>query len=112
LARDPGKVAPFLADAELRGHDLDPMYMIMLIKNLSPDYIVWDKAASIRFKRPGKGTLFARFLLDEEELTSIKVALENESSVDRIYHVDLVDRQGIVHAEVEKIIYISKPVIR
>jgi hypothetical protein len=91
---------------------VDPMYMIMLIKNLGPEYIVWDKAAYIRFKRPGKETLFARFLLDEEELTSIKTALENESSIDRAYQVDLVDRQGIVHAEVEKIIYISKPVIR
>lgn len=91
---------------------VDPMYMIMLIKNLGPDYIVWDKAASIRFKRPGKETLFARFLLDEEELISIRAALEHESSINRAYQVDLVDRQGIVHAEVKKIIYISKPMIR
>jgi hypothetical protein len=33
--------------------------MIMLIKALGPDYIVWDKAATIRFLRPGRETLHA-----------------------------------------------------
>src|SRR5215471_15876677 len=45
---------------------VDPIYMIMLIKVLGPRYTVWDKAAIIRFKRPGRETLFARFLLTEE----------------------------------------------
>ena len=36
---------------------IDPIYMVMLIKILGPEYIVWDKAAAIRFKRPGKSTL-------------------------------------------------------
>ena len=40
---------------------VDPMYMIMLIKLLGSDYIVWDKAASIRFRKPGRTTLFATF---------------------------------------------------
>lgn len=34
---------------------LDPI-MIMLIKLLGPEYEVWDKAASIRFRRPGRST--------------------------------------------------------
>jgi hypothetical protein len=32
----------------------DPWLMYMLIENLGPDFIVWDKAASIRFKKPGR----------------------------------------------------------
>ena len=43
---------------------IDPIYMRMLIKTLGADYIVWDKAAKIRFKRPGKETLFADFFFD------------------------------------------------
>ena len=31
---------------------IDPFYMLMLIKLLGPDFIVWDKAATIRFRRP------------------------------------------------------------
>ena len=35
---------------------VDPFYMIMLIRNLGSEYIVWDKAATIRFKKPGKSS--------------------------------------------------------
>ena len=31
---------------------VDPHYMIMLIKILGPEYTVWDKTATIRFRRP------------------------------------------------------------
>lgn len=30
----------------------DPFYMPMLISNLGSDYVVWDKAAHIRFRKP------------------------------------------------------------
>lgn len=50
---------------------VDPIYMVMLIRLLGEDYIVWDKVATIRFKKPGKETLYARFRLDEDELNAI-----------------------------------------
>ncbi|MFQ5777554.1 MAG: DUF4442 domain-containing protein [Terriglobia bacterium] len=87
---------------------VDPFYMVMLIKLLGPDYVVWDKAATIRFKKPGRTTLYARFVLAEEELRAIKAALEQAPSVDRTYYVDLTDAEGVVHASVEKIIYIAR----
>jgi hypothetical protein len=87
---------------------VDPFYMIMLIKTLGPEYVVWDKAARIGFRRPGRGMLTARFLLTEEELHAIKAALENAPSVDRTYTVELVDANGAVHAEVEKVVYIAR----
>ncbi len=87
---------------------VDPMYMILLIKILGPDYVVWDKAATIRFRKPGRGTLYARFLIEEEEIRTIRSLLGTASSIDRIYRVDLADAAGIVHAEVEKTIYIRK----
>ncbi len=86
----------------------DPMYMIMLIQNLGPDYVVWDKAATIRFKKPGRSTLFARFVLDEAELGEIRRLLESAPSIERVYVVELVDADGTVHAAVEKTIYIRK----
>lgn len=86
---------------------VDPFYMIMLMKNLGPDAVVWDKAASIRFRKPGRGTLTASFLLDEAELVEIRRLLLEQPKVDRSYTVQLVDREGVVHAEVEKVIHIS-----
>ncbi len=87
---------------------VDPFYMMMLIHNLGPDYVVWDKAATIRFKKPGRATLYARFVLTEEELAAIKETLQRERSVDRTYQIDLTDAEGVVHATVEKIVYIAR----
>lgn len=87
---------------------VDPIYMLMLIKCLGPDYVVWDKAATIRFRRPGRSTLTATFKLDDAELDEIKNGLETEPKLDRTYRVELADANGIVHAEIDKIIHISK----
>ena len=87
---------------------VDPIYMIMLIQLLGPGYVVWDKAASIRFKKPGKTTLTARFVIDEAETDAIKAALADQPTIDRAYQIDLVDRDGVVHASVEKTIYIRR----
>jgi acyl-coenzyme A thioesterase PaaI-like protein len=86
---------------------IDPIYMLMLIKNLGREYVVWDKAANIRFKRPGRETLFAEFLLTEEELSEIKTILETRKSIDRIYQVELKDETGKVYALIEKTLYIA-----
>jgi len=85
---------------------VDPIYMVMLIQRLGPEYVVWDKAASIRFKVPGRSTLFASFRVEDEELEAIRSGLEEEDSVDRSYTVELVDEKGTVHAVVEKLIHI------
>ena len=87
---------------------VDPVYMVMLIRLLGPEYVVWDKAASIRFRRPGRTTLYARFVLDDAELDAIRDTLTRETAVDRTYTVDLVDADGVVHATVEKVIHIRK----
>jgi acyl-coenzyme A thioesterase PaaI-like protein len=87
---------------------VDPMYMIMLIKILGPGYTVWDKDATVRFRKPGRSTHFARFLLEEEEIREIRRLLDGGSPIDRVYTVDLADAVGVVHASVEKTIYLRK----
>lgn len=87
---------------------IDPLYMLMLMHILGKDYIVWDKAANVRFRKPGKTTLYADFLLTPDEITEIKRLAEVERSVDRIYNVELKDKDGVVHATIEKTLYIAK----
>jgi acyl-coenzyme A thioesterase PaaI-like protein len=87
---------------------VDPVYMIMLIRALGPEYVVWDKAASIRFRRPGRTTLYARFVLSDEEVAAVRAAADREPSVDRVYRVELTDAAGTVHAEVEKTIHVRR----
>ena len=87
---------------------IDPIYMLMLIKILGNGYVVWDKAATIRFKKPGKDTLFVDFRLDREEIAEIKRLAETERSVDRVYDLELKDANGVIHARIEKTLYIAK----
>lgn len=87
---------------------VDPIYMIMLIKALGPDYVVWDKAAAIRFLRPGRTTVRARFVLADGELEAIRAALERARSVDRTFRIELVDAEGTTCASVEKTIYVRR----
>lgn len=54
----------------------DPFYMLMLIENLGRDYIVWDKAASIRFRKPGKGTMRAEFRLTQEQIDALRAQVD------------------------------------
>ena len=87
---------------------VDPIYMLMLIRRLGSEFVVWDKAASIQFKKPGRETLHARFAIGNGELAAIRSALASQRSVDRTYVVELVDGSGTVCATVEKIIYIRR----
>lgn len=87
---------------------IDPFYMLMLMHILGPGYTVWDKAANIRFRRPGKSVLFADFHLSDEEIEEIKNLADGAKSIDRVYDVELKDKDGVVHAHIEKTLYISK----
>ena len=86
----------------------DPFYMIILIKLLGSQYTVWDKAAAIRFRRPGRSTLEAQFLMTTEIVASIRAELVQVSKVDRVFSVELRSADGTVHAVVEKTIHISR----
>jgi acyl-coenzyme A thioesterase PaaI-like protein len=89
---------------------VDPIYMVMFIKLLGPDYIVWDKAASIQFKNPGKLTLYAKFKVDDQELQTIREELKTKNKIDHIYQVELADKSGSVCALVEKTIHFRRKV--
>src|ERR1039457_1616792 len=54
----------------------DPFYMLMLMENLGRDSIVWDKAARIRFRKPGKGRVKAEFRLSDAQLDDIREKLK------------------------------------
>ena len=86
----------------------DPMYMIMLIKLLGKDFIVWDKAASIKFLKPGNATLFATFSVSDQDLADINERLTTSKKTEKTFTVTLVDKGGTPHAEVERLVYIRR----
>lgn len=86
----------------------DPFYMLMMMENLGPDYIVWDKAASIRFRRPAKGTVRAEFRLSEEQIDEVRQAAENAPKVEPVFAVEIKDSTGEVVAVVERVLHVRK----
>lgn len=86
----------------------DGAHPMMLMAALGDAYIVWDKAASIRYRKPGYTTLYADFLLPEEEISAIRGALAEYPELERTYTVELKDRDGTVHTVVERTVYIAE----
>jgi len=88
----------------------DPFFMVMLMENLGPDYIVWDKAATIRFKKPGKGVMKATFNLPAERIAEIRNQADAQGKVEPQFQVVVTDAEGNVVAEVDKLLYVKKKV--
>src|ERR1700692_2331901 len=86
----------------------DPFYMLMLMANLGRDYIVWDKAASIRYRKPGKGTVRAALTLSHAHLHDIGEKLKTLRKYEPTFTVEVEDEQGEVVAAVEKLIHVRK----
>jgi acyl-coenzyme A thioesterase PaaI-like protein len=86
----------------------DGIYMVMLMKLLGPGFIVWDKSASIRFRKPCRTTVYAMFAIDERETDTIRQQLKTEPKIDRQYQVDWTDQAGTVYATVETTIHIRR----
>jgi hypothetical protein len=86
---------------------IDPLYMLMLMEILGHDFIVWDKGASIRFRRPGTRTLYAklRVPVDLTEEVKRKVLADGEWSFD--LPVRYLDKNGVEHAEIQKTLYVA-----
>jgi hypothetical protein len=86
----------------------DPFYMLMLMANLGRDYIVWDKAATIRYRKPGKGTVRAEFRLSDSQIEDVREKLKALPKYEPVFTVEVKDEAGVVIAEVEKVIHVRK----
>lgn len=87
---------------------VDPFYMLLLMHHLGSRYIVWDKAATIQFLSPGRGTVYADIQLDPNEVSHIKNLAENHAPVLRNYTLNIFDEAGVRIAEVKKTLYIRR----
>jgi len=86
----------------------DPFFMLMLLQNLGPEYIVWDKAATIRFRKPGRGTVRAQFRLTDAQIAAVRDAADANEKFEPTFTVQITDLNGEVVAEVDKLLYVRK----
>jgi len=85
----------------------DPFYMLQLMHILGKKYVVWDKSAQIKFKKPIKKTVYAKFLITDEILNEIKENVKNNNTYTIDLPVLLQNKEAIVYAEIIKTIYIA-----
>ncbi|MBZ5588875.1 MAG: DUF4442 domain-containing protein [Acidobacteriia bacterium] len=86
----------------------DPFFMLILIPALGPGYVVWDKAATIRFLRPGRGTVRATFDIPESRVEEIRRAADTEGRVEPVFTARVLGDDGSVVAEVAKTLYVRR----
>jgi len=91
---------------------IDPVLLVMLAVRLGRDYQVWDKAATIEFKKPGRSTLYARFRIEEAEIEELRRLLAQEPKLERRYSIALTDAAGTVHAAFTKTLHLRKATAR
>jgi acyl-coenzyme A thioesterase PaaI-like protein len=87
---------------------VDPFLMIMLMHNLGRDYLVWDKAGSIEFVAPGRGTVWAEFQVTDAMLTDIRAQTQDGARYLPWFDVEVRDPQGNLVATVRKQIYVRR----
>ena len=85
----------------------DPFYMLMVMENLGPGYVVWDKSATIEFRKPGRGRVHARFALSEEQLAQIRQDVERHGKANPSFEVTVVNEEGETVARVAKVLSVK-----
>lgn len=83
----------------------DPFYTFLVILELGRDYIVWDRGARIVFKRPGRGTVHAKFTVTDEDIATIREAVDADGRTVHTFRTVILGEDGEVVAEVEKDVY-------
>lgn len=86
----------------------DPFFMLMLIRILGRDYIVWDQAATITFRKPGKGTVSVLFEITDDMLRDVREQTETGHPYRPVWVVHVMDAAGEVVAVVSKTLYIRR----
>lgn len=86
----------------------DPFYMWILMENLGTEYIIWDKAATIEFLKPGNGTVYAVFEVEEERIAGIRKDLKAKTKNDYIFETYIYNKENIKIAKVTKTVYVRK----
>jgi acyl-coenzyme A thioesterase PaaI-like protein len=86
----------------------DPFWMLLMMNRLGRDYVVWDRAGEIDFVSPGRGDVFAHFVLDDDRVAAVKAAADAHPKHIEWFGVDIVSADGSVVARVRKQLYVRR----
>jgi acyl-coenzyme A thioesterase PaaI-like protein len=85
----------------------DPFFMVLLINCIGKEFVVWDKAGAIQFKRPSKDLIKADFIYTPEELKTIRETVMAKGSYEFTKTISWKNAEGKVISNVDKTIYVA-----
>src|SRR5215203_7260288 len=86
----------------------DPFFALMMFHNLGSEYVVWDKSATIEYRKPGRGDVHARFVVPASVIDDAKRATANGDKHEPVFDLQIVDDEGDVVADVAKTLYVRR----
>jgi len=86
----------------------DPFWMLLAMRSLGRDYIVWDKAGAIDFIKPGRGVVHANFDLDDATLDELRARTRDGAKTLHWFETDVIDAAGDVVARMRKQLYVRR----
>jgi hypothetical protein len=87
---------------------VDPHLMLLFIRGLGPEYVVWDRSATIDFRKPGRGTLKAVLRVSDSDLEEARRATAGGAAYRPTFDVEILDEDGDVVALVTKTLHIRE----
>ena len=98
---------PYLGAGVRVSYPKDDVHRIV-VRNLGPGYLVWDKAAQIEFLRPGRGRVTATFHVPPEKIAEIREAADRGEKVEPVLVAEIVADDGELVARVTKRLWVRK----
>ena len=87
---------------------VDPHLMILLMRQLGPEYTVWDRSATIDFVAPGRGLVSAVVRLPASEVEPVREATRDGAPAYPEWSIDITNEAGDVVATVRKTLYVRR----
>ncbi len=91
---------------------VDPHLMLMLMRILGDDYIVWDKSAQIDFIKPGKGKVHSFIRIPEERIDEIYEKTKDGKKFLPEFEIEVLDESDKIISRIRKTLYIRKKRVR
>ena len=87
---------------------VDPFHMVLLLNILGKEnFVVWDKAGAIQFKKPGRGRIVCDVRYQTDEVAEIRARALADGKYVFVKAVSWLDSAGDVVAVVEKTVYVA-----
>ncbi|WP_309597402.1 DUF4442 domain-containing protein [Flavobacterium davisii] len=76
---------------------VDPIPMTQLMYILKDNYIIWDKTAFIRFKKPARENVYATFHFSDEEIKKIIDEVKIKKEIEYTKITSITNKKGMLH---------------